>query len=236
VLERIGPAIEAIAACARSYGGTEAPRSVEINVALSGERRLTGSVSGVRRHVLLTVSYARLSPRHRLAAWVRLLALSAAHPDTPFEAVTVGKARYGTDADVTIARIAPLGPDAETRKQRAFTQLEALVDLRDRGMREALPIVSLTSAAYAQAAAAGADPEAAAGKAWTSGFNFDGEDVDPDHQRAFGGMRSFADLLDAAPRADEHGAGWDADEPSRFGRYARRLWHDLLAAEAVSDL
>ncbi|MDQ6778996.1 MAG: exodeoxyribonuclease V subunit gamma [Actinomycetota bacterium] len=236
VLERIGPAIEAIAACARFYGGTEAPRSVEINLALSGERRLTGSVSGVRRHVLLTVSYARLSPRHRLAAWVRLLALSAAHPNTPFEAVTVGKARYGTDADVTIARIGPLGPDADLRKKRAFTQLEALVDLRDRGMREALPIPSLPAAAYAQAAAAGADPEAAANKAWTSGFNFDGEDVDPDHQRAFGGIGSLADLLREHPRPDEQGEDWDAAEPSRFGRYARRLWHDLLAAETVSDL
>jgi exodeoxyribonuclease V gamma subunit len=236
VLERLGSTVEAIAARARFYGGTEPPRSVEINVALSGERRLTGSVSGVRGHVLLTVSYARLSPRHRLAAWVRLVALSAAYPDEPFEAVTVGKARYGTDADVAIARTAPLGPDPDTRGQRALAQLEALIDLRDRGMREALPIASLTSAAYAQAAAAGADPVAAAGKAWTSGFNFDGEDVDPDHQRAFGGVRSLADLLEEHPRADEQGEGWDAAEPSRFGRYARRVWHELLAAETVSDL
>lgn len=236
VLERIGSGIETIAACARFYGGTEPPRSVEINVALSGERRLTGSVSGVRRHVLLTVSYARLSPRHRLAAWVRLVALSAAHPDQPFEAVTVGKARYGTDANLTIARIAPLGPDPGTRGQRALRQLEALVDLRDRGMREALPIASLTSAAYAQAVAAGADPVAAAGRAWTSGFKFDGEDVDPDHQRAFGGVRSLADLLEEHPRADEQREDRDAAEPSRFGRYARRVWHELLAAETVSDL
>ena len=235
VLERIGPAVEAIAACARSYGGAEPPRSVEINVALSGGRRLTGSVSGIRGHVLLTVSYARLNPRHRLAAWVRLVALSAAHPDQPFEAVTVGKARYGTDADVTVARIGPFGPDPATRGQRALAQLEALVGLRELGMREALPIPSLTSAAYAQAAATGADPESAADKAWTSGFNFDGEDVDPDHQRAFGGIRTLGDLLQGHPRAGEHGEGWEAAEPSRFGRYARRLWHELLAAETVSD-
>jgi exodeoxyribonuclease V gamma subunit len=236
VLERIGSGIEAIAAAARVYEGTGPPRSVEINVALAGERRLTGSVSGVRGHVLLTVSYARLNPRHRLAAWVRLVALSAAHPDQPFEAVTVGKARYGTDANLTIARIAALGPDPDTRGQRALRQLEALVDLRDRGMREALPIASLTSAAYAQAVAAGADPVAAAGKAWTSGFNFDGEDVDPDHQRAFGGVRSLPDLLAEHPRADEQREDWDAGEPSRFGRYARRVWHELLAAETVTDL
>ena len=236
VLNRVGATVEAIAACAQSYAGSEPPRSVETNVALSGGRRLIGSVSGVRGHVLLTVSYARLGPRHRLAAWVRLLALSAARPDQPFEAVTVGKARYGTDADVTVARIGPLAADATTRAQRALTLLEALVELRDRGMREPLPIASLTSAAYAHAAAVGADPEAAAEKAWTSGFSFDGEDVDPDHQRAFGGVRTLAELLEARPRADEQGNGWDVAEASRFGRLARRLWGDLLTAEILSDL
>jgi len=236
VLERIGPAVEAIAACAKSYGGSEAPRSVETNVALSGGRRLTGSVSGVRGQVLLSVSYARLNPRHRLAAWVRLLALSVAHPEQPFEAVTVGKARYRAEADVTVARIGPLGADRATRRQRSLAQLEALVGLRDRGMREPLPLAPLTSAAYAHAAATGGDPEAAASHAWTSGFNFAGEDVDPDHQRAFGGVLVLADLLGTRPRDDEDGEGWDEADPSRFGRYARRLWDGLLAAESVSDL
>jgi exodeoxyribonuclease V gamma subunit len=201
---------------------------------------LTGSVSGVRGHVLLTVSYARLNPRHRLAAWVRLVALSAVHPDTPFEAVTIGRARYGApDADVTVARIAPLGADAASRRDRALRQLAALVDLRDRGLREALPIPPLTAAAYAQAAAAGADPEGAetaAAEEWTSRFKYDGEDVDPDHQRAFGGVLSLAQLFEGRPRADERGEGWDAAGLSRFGRYARRLWSQLLAAEMVSDL
>jgi exodeoxyribonuclease V gamma subunit len=159
------------------------------------------------------------------------------HPDSPFDAVTVGRARYGArEADVTVARIGPLGTDAESRRDRALTQLGALVDLRDRGLREPLPIPSLAAAAYAQAAAAGEDGEAAADREWSSRFGFDGEDVDPDHQRAFGGVLTLAELLEAPPRADEHGEGWDATERSRFGRYARRLWSDLLAAEAVSDL
>jgi exodeoxyribonuclease V gamma subunit len=228
VVERIWPVVDRIAAHARSYAD-EPPRSVAVNTRLPDGRVLTGSVSGVRGHVLLTVSYARLSPRHRLAAWVRLLALTASKPDQPFEAVTVGRARYGTDADLTVARIAPLGAVA-------MPELEALFDLHDRGMREPLPLPSTTAAAYAHAAATGADAEAAAMAQWASRFNFDGEDVDPDHQRAFGGVRSLAELLALRPRADEGGAGWDASEPSRLGRCARRLWDGLLAAERLQDL
>ena len=31
------------------------------------------------------------------------------------------------------------------------------------------------------------------------------------------------------------GAGWDVFETTRFGRYARRVWDDLLACEEVVD-
>ena len=33
----------------------------------------------------------------------------------------------------------------------------------------------------------------------------------------------------------EEGDGWATDEPSRLGRYARRLWGGLLAHERVRD-
>jgi hypothetical protein len=59
--------------------------------------------------------------------------------------------------------------------------------------------------------------------------------VDPDHVRAFGGVLTLAKLLDLSPRAGEHGEGWDETEPSRFGRCARRLWDDMLAAETMSE-
>jgi exodeoxyribonuclease V gamma subunit len=45
----------------------------------------------------------------------------------------------------------------------------------------------------------------------------------------------FADLQVAPPGPGESGDGWAAGETSRFGRYARRLWGGLLAAEEVSD-
>lgn len=234
VIHRIWPTVEVIAAAAKALADAE-PRSIAVNVSLDGAGTLTGSVSGVRGTVLLTASYSRVNPRHRMAAWVRLLALTAADPEQPWEAVTVGKAPYGTEADLRIARIAPLTDDPQGRRARALAELERLVELRHRGLREVLPIPPATAAAYAEAATYGRDPVAAAGKAWTSGFKFDGEDVDPDHVRAFGGCRPLAALLEPLAGPNEHGEGWDDEEPTRFGRYALRLWHGLLRAEAVED-
>jgi exodeoxyribonuclease V gamma subunit len=231
VINRIWPDVELVESCARSFS-TEDPRSVGINASLADGTILTGSVSGVRGNLLLTVSFSRLNARHRIAAWVRLLALSAAHPELAFEAVTIGKAPYGSDAVLAISRIPPLGDDAPARAARALAELGTLVDLRDRGLRDALPIPSLTAAAYASGAPGG-DGETAARKAWESGYEIDGEDVDPDHVRAFGGVRPFEWLLaETVPGTEEHGPGWYGDEEtSRFGRCARRLWGGLLAAE-----
>jgi exodeoxyribonuclease V gamma subunit len=228
VIEGMWPTVHKLAEQARARADAP-PQSVAINASLPDGRTLAGSVSGVRGEVLLTVNYSRLNPRHRLAAYVRLLALSAAHPGRPFEAVTLGRAAADAGGELTLARIAPVGAGALSR-------LQVLVDLRDRGMREPLPIPSLTASAYARAAATGGDAERAAAAAWTSGFNNNGEDVDPDHRRAFGGVRSLAELLEARPRADEQGDGWDPSETSRLGRYARRLWDGVLEVETLHEL
>ena len=42
-----------------------------------------------------------------------------------------------------------------------------------------------------------------------------------------------AELLDEPPRADETGPAWDQAEATRFGRYARRLWEELLSVETL---
>jgi exodeoxyribonuclease V gamma subunit len=136
---------------------------------------------------------------------------------------------------VTVARIAVLGADAQERRERAASTLQRLVGVYDRGMREALPIACMSSAAYADAVRRGADPVPAARRAWESAWNFDREDREPDHLLVLGGERSLDELLAEPPRADESGDGWDAAEFTRFGRYARRVWDDLLACEEVGD-
>jgi exodeoxyribonuclease V gamma subunit len=153
--------------------------------------------------------------------------------------VTIGRARIGADdqaAHVTVARIGALGADAGERRARALASLRKLVDVYDRGMREALPIACLSSAAYAAAAARGANPVPAARRAWESTWKFDHEDREPDHLLVLGGERSLDELLAEPPRAGEAGDGWDASETTRFGRYARRVWDDLLACEELADL
>jgi exodeoxyribonuclease V gamma subunit len=229
VIERIRPIVEEIAARARAALDTdEQPRSLDVRVALHDGRALSGTVAGVRGDVLLAVTYSRVNARHRLAAWARLLALTTAHPGRRFEAVTVGRARSGAgdDARVTIARIPPLEPD------EAAAELATLVDVYDRGMLEPLPIACLTSAAYAEAAAAGENPQAAGRRAWESGWNFPREDAELEHQLVLGGVRTFDELDAEPPRADE---GWDAAETTRFGSYARRLWSGLLQREVLAD-
>jgi exodeoxyribonuclease V gamma subunit len=178
-----------------------------------------------------------VGPAHRLVAWVRLLAATAAHPERPLAAATVGRRRDGAPpwAKVTVARIPPLGADAGGRRERALAELGTLVDLHARGMREPLPIACQASAAYAQAAAGGWNGAAAALKAWRSDRDWDREDRHPEHVLVLGGVRSLDDLLAAKPAEDETGPGWDETETTRFGRCARRLWDPLLALEEVTD-
>ncbi|MEJ7782375.1 MAG: exodeoxyribonuclease V subunit gamma, partial [Solirubrobacteraceae bacterium] len=239
VIDPIRPVVERIAAGAASVlGDGGSPASVDVRVALGDGRALSGTVAGLHGDVLSTVGYSRVSPRHRLATWVRWLGLTAARPERPFMAVTLGRARYGAprDADVTIARLPPAPGDAAARRAFALAHLADLLDLFARGMREPLPLACLASAAYAQAAPRGVDAAVkAAQKEWVSEWNRDREDKDPEHRLVLGDVVPFAHLLDQPPRADEHGEGWEATEPTRFGRYARRLWAGLLACEEVED-
>jgi exodeoxyribonuclease V gamma subunit len=236
VITRVYPIVDAIVAQAQALAGAGAATGgepVDIRVPLGGGRLLTGTVSGVSGDVLLTTTYSRVSPRHRLAAWARLLALSATRPDTPFTAITVGRAS-GED-DVRIARIPPLDGDPARRAAIAGDQLALLVELHDRGMREPLPIYCLTSAAYAAAALAGRDPVEAARGAWETEYLYEREDREPEHRLALGGVRTLAELIAQPPAEDERGDGWPAAQTSRLGRYAVRLWEGLLAREEIGS-
>ncbi|MHB8659462.1 MAG: exodeoxyribonuclease V subunit gamma [Solirubrobacteraceae bacterium] len=233
VLARVRPVVLALADEAREHAPGPAT-SLDVNLALGDGRTLAGTVAGVHGNTLCRVAYSRVKSKDRIAAWVRLLALSAARPLQPFASVVVGRARaQAPDAVTTAARIPALASDAEERRQVAQRHLAVLIDLYDRGMRELLPLAAQASAAYAHAAAG--DSETAARAAWESAFRFEKEDRDPEHLLAYGGQIALAELLAQAPGRDEHGDGWAAEETTRFGRYARRLWDGLLAVEELRD-
>ena len=84
-------------------------------------------------------------------------------------------------------------------------------------MCEPLPIACAPTAAYAEAVRDKRDPEDAARREWESEWNFDKEDVKPEHQLAFDGVLTFDELLAAAaPR--RRGLGHGGDDPVRAAR------------------
>jgi exodeoxyribonuclease V gamma subunit len=212
-------------------GGALAGGPLDVRLQLPGGRRLAGTVSGLRGEVLANTTYSRLAPVHRIVTWVRLLACVAADPERPVHAATIG--RGDGDEPVAIARLDPaaLGNTPAVRETAAVAALDTLVDLFERGMREPLPLYCKTSAAYAQARLDGVDALAAARKAWTSDWNYDGEDAQAEHRMVLGGRLGLDALLTQPPRPGEDAPGWPTEETTRFGRLARRMWDPLLTIE-----
>jgi exodeoxyribonuclease V gamma subunit len=213
VLRNVAPLVAASADLRTSEGTT-----ADVLVDLDG-RRVSGTVGTVHGDVLLRVEYSRLGAKHRLRAWTQLLALAATFPGTPWTAVTIGRNSRGALRSI----LGPVDP-AEARRQ-----LADLVDLRDRGLRQPLPMAVKTSQAYADKRNRGQSVAKAlnnAAFAWDTN-KFPGEQDDEAHQLLWGPSPSLATLRAEAPWPDEQ----LADETSRFGVLARRLWSPLLAAE-----
>ncbi|WP_435201094.1 exodeoxyribonuclease V subunit gamma [Janibacter sp. GS2] len=107
-------------------------RSVDIDAPLSGGRRLTGTIEGVRGGHVVDATYSRLAPKHQIGSWIRLLALTAAgRDDEGWQASVLGKGARGSVARTTRG---PL-PQAAAR-----SHLTALIDLYALGMTAPLPL------------------------------------------------------------------------------------------------
>ncbi|MBF6084783.1 exodeoxyribonuclease V subunit gamma [Nocardia cyriacigeorgica] len=197
-------------------------RAVDIALDLGGGRRLTGTVPEVRGDALVRTTYSRLAPKHRITAWVSLLALAASE-DRPWRAVTIGRGQFRRPAwrsELT----APSAPEA-------LSILRELVALREAGLTEPLPIATAATAAYAERRFRGGTVEealAAAEREFFGGPNGPGpygEHTDR-HLRYIWGPAPRLDDLAAAPAPPG-----EPSETTRFGALARRLWAPLLRAE-----
>ena len=210
-------------------------RAVQVDIELPDGRRVFGAVPQVREATAIQCVYSKLGPKHRLAAWVRFLALTADQPGEGPAALTVGRGdRPGTVATSYLGPVtgSEMRPDAW-----ALDRLVALVDLYDRGMTAPLPMACATSARWAEGRRDGLDDEgvlSGAGGKWLSNGDIPGERDDDEHVFIYGRFSDVRVLLDERPRPDESGPGWASEEPTRFGRVARRLWDPLLDHESGS--
>jgi len=247
-LNEIEQAVQALAIAAREEtpGAIAGPGSFEVNVRIPDGGALIGTVPDVYETAsglaadgkaqlrVVRCLYSRLGPKHRLAAWARFLALTAAHPDREVCAVTIGRGVGGTARGprITVSTLPALGRTASERLEHALAGLEVLIDLYDRGMCEPLPVYTKTSEKFVEARRAKEPAGAECNTAWESNDFAFGESRDPEHVLVLGGIVTIDDLLAKPARPDESGPGWSA-EPSRLGRLARRLWEPVFAHEQL---
>ncbi|MEV0030062.1 exodeoxyribonuclease V subunit gamma [Nocardia sp. NPDC050793] len=198
-------------------------RAVDVAIDLGNGRRLTGTVPEVRGETLVRTTFSRLAPKHRIAAWVALLALAATE-DRSWRAVTTGRGQFGRPAWRSVL----IAPDAPA----AVAILRELVRLRDAGLCEPLPIAPAATAAYAERRFRGATADeafAAAEREFNGGPNGPGafgDHTDRHLRYVWGSAPRLEHLMDVPAPAGEPG------ETTRFGAMARRLWAPLLGAES----
>jgi exodeoxyribonuclease V gamma subunit len=201
------------------------PESYDVDVRLSDDTRLTGTVGGVRGDVILSITYSGLGAKQRLHAWVELVALTLSRPDREWRAVAVGRGSRGKGAKRSVLEPLSLA--------EAGAALEELVSLYRSGLRWPLPLPVKSSAEYAFLRDTGtriAGARIGAEKRWLTD-RFPGEQADAEHALVYGPDAPFSVLTDQLAGPGEGGAGWSADETDRFGLLARRLWERLLTNE-----
>jgi exodeoxyribonuclease V gamma subunit len=215
--------VGAVRAPVASLLGTDVT-SVDLDVALPGGRRLTGTVGGLRGEVHLAVGYSTLKAKQRLQSWITLLALASGAPERPWCTVTAGWLRGGARRQAGYYTAGPL--EAEL----ARTRLAELVDVFVHGMDGPIPLPLQTSLAYAGALRRSPDRTRAAAYAaaqeWES-RKFPGEAEAAAQRLIHGDVIDFATLAREKPRDDET---WNA-ATSRLGQYALRVWPPLLDAQ-----
>ena len=204
--------------------GADERARVDVRVELGADGVVAGTVDRRARHDAGRRRPTRRSGReHRLAAWVRLLALAASDPATSFDAVTVGRAgRAGRRS----ARIPPIAADEAAAAPRA-----TLVDLYRRGHARAAAAVRPDVRAARPAAAAA---RRRSGRRRTR--RSPRRTAIPSTCSCSAASVPFADLLAERPAADEARPGLGRRrDASRAERYAHRLWDAAASARRGAE-
>lgn len=181
----------------------------------TGHRSLAGTITSVVGDRLVSVGYSRLAAKHRLRAWVELLALSAARPTTAWQAVTIGRGGRSI--------LGPVPPETST------ILLSDLVDLYRSGLQAPLPLPIQTAAEYAELRRRGRSVELFAPRleqTWA-------RERDSAFATVWGSEPSLVELM-AEPSIAAEVRG-SCGEPSRLGTLARRVWQPLLDSETLDN-
>jgi exodeoxyribonuclease V gamma subunit len=160
------------------------------------------------------VGFSRLSAKHRLAAWLEVLALTATDPSRPWRAAVVGMGAQSV-----------LGPVSGSWARMVLADL---AELRRNGLREPLPFAARTSAHYATLRHAGRplarEQLRELDRTWAM-------DRDPAYEQYFGTGVTLESLLSQQSRPEEERGA--LAEQSRFGTLARRVFTPLLSCEEL---
>lgn len=206
--------------------GIALPREViDLDVALPSGRRLTGTVTDVVGDKVIRATYSNLGPKHRLTSWITALALAA--QGEPHTSHVVARHReYGRRKRVLLSH-------GGVAREEALELLDQLVDLRDRGLCEPIPLPLKTSAAWAQRYLRDGDQVDATTRAageWVSDRNrgFRKEQEDPSHAFVYGADDLPLERILGSPADDER---WDPQITSRLGQLAVRVWQPVIEGE-----
>ncbi|WP_068401943.1 exodeoxyribonuclease V subunit gamma [Kribbia dieselivorans] len=120
-----------------------ARRTIDVRIDLPSGTRVSGVVGGVidGQPRLTFATYSKLSPKHEIAAWVRLLALAVAEPQTRWSAELTGRS-------TAVHLVAP-------PPEMAQTLIDELVGARRSGLRFPLALPPKTGQAFARQAVRG---------------------------------------------------------------------------------
>lgn len=189
-------------------GGLERTSS-DVDVDLGHGRRLRGTVTNLHGDRVVGVSYSSLGARHRLDAWLPLLALTAGRPGTPWTAGTVARWSGG-------ARAVVFGGLESGDAHRLLRDLVALYDL---GMTRPLRLPLKTGFALALN---GEHGRFGARKEWEGTFGFEGENAKDLHPLVWGTAADLALLRTADSSAHT------------LDTLAARLWRPILDRAATA--
>ncbi|MBM7368930.1 exodeoxyribonuclease V subunit gamma [Gordonia hydrophobica] len=219
---------QAVATAAHGYRG-DAADAIDVRVRLPDGRRLTGTVGEVFAGRLVPVSYSRLAPKHRLAAWIRLLAIAAGSDREVSEAIVIGSAS-GRFPSAKVSRLHVPSNPADL--------LNVLVAIRDAGLSAPVGLtLDAASAAASEFVRSGRAERARTRAMWTYRKSYSDPNRyaslvfhgDPDAAVEFETLAAAVPAIDTMAAA----AGWlPGDEATdMYVRLAAGLFGPLLQNE-----